>query len=273
VNCAVAGNASPRDVIAFPGAGGFGGEFRALRGVLDTLPGDARFVALQYPGRGGANAPAASFDDLVAKCAARSAEAARPRPVLLGHSFGALVAYATAVALEAAGTGVGALVAVGADAPDRVTLPVEAAASREAARAYLDSIGDDILGRAPDDEWREIIVDTAWRDLVLLTGFPGPAPVKLRCPVLAVRGRDDRITADDRMAAWADTTEGGFDLASLPGGHTDMLSSPEFLALVSAVVASGATDLPDRAPATPSTRGEHVAVVTAKFSTQQEVFR
>lgn len=220
-------------VVAFPGAGGFGGEFRALRGVLGTSSRGARLVALRYPGRGGANAPAASFGDLVANCVARSAEVARPRPVLLGHSFGAFVAYATAVALEAAGTEVGTLVVVGADAPDRVELPVEAAASREAARAYLESIGDDVLGAVPDDEWREIVIDTAWRDLMLLAEFPGPAQDKLRCPVLAVRGRDDRITADDRMAAWADTTEGGFDLVALPGGHSDVLSSPEFLARVS----------------------------------------
>lgn len=227
------GSGAPRRVVAFPGAGGFGGEFRTLRGAL---PSGSRLVALQYPGRDDEQPGETSFDDLVAACAARIREPSGSGCVLLGHSFGAFVAYATASALEAAGTEVAALVVVGADAPDRVTLPVEAARSREATRAYLDGIGDDVLGQAPNDEWRAIVVDAAWRDLVVLAGFPGPAGEKLRCPVLAVRGRADPVTADDRMAAWADTTAGGFTSASLPGGHTDVMSSPEFLDRVSAIV-------------------------------------
>lgn len=231
-------NGPPRDVIAFPGAGGFGGEFRALRGAL---PAGARLVALRYPGRGAALPAVTSFDDFTAACVARIRELSGSPYVLVGHSFGAFVAYAAASALQAAGTGVAALVVVGADAPDRVRLPVEAARSREATRAYLEGIDGDVLGQAPDDEWREIVLDTAWRDLALLTGFPGPAEVRLRCPVLAVRGRDDPLTADDRMSTWADTTTGGFVPVSLPGGHMEVLSSPEFLARVSAVVTTAVT--------------------------------
>ncbi|EST26554.1 hypothetical protein N566_23805 [Streptomycetaceae bacterium MP113-05] len=252
------GNGAPRDVVAFPGAGAFGGEFRALRGAL---PSGARLAALQYPGRAAAPPGPTSFEDLVTACAARICDRPGPPCVLLGHSFGAFVAYATASALQAAGTGVAALVVVGADAPDRVRPPVEAARSREATRAYLGGIGDDVLGQVPDDEWREIVVDTAWWDLVLLTAFPGPARVRLRCPVLAVRGRDDPITADDRMSAWAGTTVGGFASASLPGGHTDVLSSPEFLTRVSPLVTrsvvgttgtTGATDAPGPAAEGPA---------------------
>lgn len=241
------GSGASRNLVAFPGAGAFGSEFRALRGAL---PSGARLVALQYPGRAAARPGATSFDDLVSACAARIRALPEPRCVLLGHSFGAFVAYHTASALQAAGSEVAALVVVGADAPDRVRLPVEAARSREATRAYLDGIGDDVLEQAPDDEWREIVVDTAWWDLALLTAFPGPAKERLRCPVLAVRGRDDPITTDDRIAAWSGTTTGAFASASLPGGHTDVLSSPEFLTRMTTAT-TPSTDPPPTGQPTP----------------------
>ncbi|AJE85485.1 putative thioesterase [Streptomyces albus] len=255
---------APRDVVAFPGAGAFGSEFRALR---DALPPGARLLALQYPGRAAAPPGPTSFEALVAACAARIRALPGPPRVLLGHSFGAFLAYATAAALQATGTEVAALVVVGADAPDRVRLPVEAARSREATRAYLEGIGEDVLGQVPDEEWRAIAVDTAWWDLALLTAFPGPAGVRLRCPVLAVRGNEDPITADDRIAAWAATTTGGFASAALPGGHTDVLASPEFLARVGTVVTPPATGTTATAGTTATVGTADTAGTTATVGT------
>jgi surfactin synthase thioesterase subunit len=230
-------NGCPRDVVAFPGAGSFGQEFRLLR---NRLAGDARLVALQYPGRTGPDqgTPATSFGDLVAACVSRARERSLAGCVLAGHSFGAYVAYATASALEAAGTVVDALVVVGANAPDRLSLPEDAVRTREGAWEFLTGIGEDVVGPVPDEEWREIVMETAWRDLVLLSEFPGPAPARLHGPVLAVRGQDDPLTAEDRMSGWADTTDGEFALVSLPGGHSDVLAAPAFLDRMAALVTS-----------------------------------
>lgn len=220
-----------RVVVAFPGAGSYGREFRPLR---DRLAGAARLVTLQYPGRSGPDqgTPAASFDDLVAACVARVRDRCPAGCVLVGHSFGGYVAYATAAAL---GTDVEALVVVGANAPDRFSLPAEATRSPEGARAFLARAGEDGPGPAPGSEWAELAAATAWRDLVLLAGFPGTARARLRGPVLAVRGADDPLTAEDGMAGWADTTDGGFALVSAPGGHSGVLGGPEFLDRVAAL--------------------------------------
>lgn len=227
-------NGETPHVVAFPGAASFGSEFRPLR---SRLSGAARLVTLQYPGRSGSiqGAPAKSFDDLVAGCAARVRERFAPGRVLVGHSFGAYVAYATAAALEAAGTAVGALVVVGANAPDRVSVPEAAVRSREDAWEFLTGIGDDVVGPMPSEEWREVVMETAWRDLVLLSEFPGPARTRLHCPVLAVRGLDDPVAAEDRMSGWATVTDGTSALVSLPGGHSDVLAAPEFLDRVAAI--------------------------------------
>jgi surfactin synthase thioesterase subunit len=230
-------NGRSRDVVAFPGAGSYGREFRPLR---NRLPGGTRLVTLQYPGRNGLDqgTPAKSFDDLVAACVSRFRERSPAGRVLVGHSFGAYVAYATASALASAGTVVDALVVVGANAPDRFSLPEHAVRSREGAWEFLTGIGEDVVGPLPDEEWRELVVETAWQDLVLLSEFPATAPARLRGPVLAVRGLDDPLTTEGRMSGWADTTDGAFALVSSPGGHSDVLASPEFLDRVAALAAS-----------------------------------
>jgi surfactin synthase thioesterase subunit len=230
-------NRRPRDVVAFPGAGSYGGEFHALR---RGLAGGARLVTLQYPGRTGPDqgTPATSFDALVAACVARILRRSRAGCVLVGHSFGAYVAYATAVALEAGGTCVDALVVVGANAPDRLALPEHAVRTREGAWEFLNTLGDDVVGSVPGERWRELVMETVWRDLVLLSEFPGTASARLRGPVLAVRGLEDPLAAEDRMSGWAGVTDGGFARVSLPGGHSGVLTAPEFVDRVAALIAS-----------------------------------
>lgn len=48
--------------------------------------------------------------------------------------------------------------------------------------------------------------------------------------------QSDRVTAEDAMSGWADTTDGRFALVSSPGGHSDVLASPEFLDRVAALI-------------------------------------
>lgn len=216
-------DAEPAGTVLFPGAGSFGGEFTAL---LDAL-GPAAWL-VRYPGRHGRDfgVPAGSFDALVRACAEQVSRRAPAGAVLVGHSFGAYVAYATAVRLRAAGTAVSALVVVGAVGPGRLTVPADATGTPAGAAAYLDRVDPTVLAGAPSDEWREVVVETTVQDLRLLREFAAGPAGRLDRPIRAARGEADPLTSDAGVGEWADRTDGGFALRVFPGGHSDLLRSP-----------------------------------------------
>ncbi|HEY5832839.1 thioesterase II family protein [Streptomyces sp.] len=209
--------------VFFPGAGSFGREFQLL---VDALKPAAWLV--KYPGRYGKDfgVPAESFDGVVRACTEQIARRAPARPVLFGHSFGAYVAYATALRLQDAGIGVSALVAVGASAPGRLEVSEQATGTLSDAATYLDSVDPGALADAPSDDWREVVVETAVHDLRLLRQFDAAASTGVHCPILAVRGDADPLTSDAGVREWEHSTDGVFSLRVFPGGHSDFLRSP-----------------------------------------------
>ncbi|MEU9041627.1 MULTISPECIES: alpha/beta fold hydrolase [unclassified Kitasatospora] len=211
-------------VVVFPGAGSFGTE---LRGLL-SASGPSAWLT-RYPGRLGRDfgRAAGTFEEVVRSCVAQ-VERRRPvRPVLVGHSFGAYVAHATARELAELGTEVAALVVVGANAPALLTVPEPPTLHRSDTVAYLEGIDPGLL---PDegDEWREIVIDTAMQDLRLLRESTGSTVREVSCPILAVRGAEDPLTSTDGIGAWADATSGSFVSRTFPGGHSDLLDTPAF---------------------------------------------
>ncbi|MEW2527984.1 alpha/beta fold hydrolase [Streptomyces sp. NPDC047071] len=210
--------------VFFPGAGSFGTEFRPLTQALGVPS-----FPVRYPGRPGRDfgTPAASFDAVVRACADQITRRSAVRPLLFGHSYGAYVAYATAAHLGEAGVEVAALVAVGAAGPGLLRVPERASAGPAEAAAYLDWADPGVLADAPSDEWRAVVAETTAQDLCLLRQFtPAKAPA-LRCSVLAARGIEDPLTTDETIAGWQHATTGPFTRHTFPGGHSDLLHSPE----------------------------------------------
>ncbi|AXI76789.1 thioesterase II family protein [Peterkaempfera bronchialis] len=211
-------------IVVFPGAGSFGTE---LRGLLAEL-GPSAWLA-RYPGRFGRDfgQGAGTFQEVVRSCVAQVERRRPSRAVLVGHSFGAYAAHATARELEELGTVVSALVVVGATAPALLTVPEPPTLRRSDTVAYLEGIDPDLL---PDeaDEWREIVIDTTMQDLRLLREFTTSQVREVRCPILAVRGAADPLASTSGIGAWADATSGGCTREEFPGGHSDLLRTPEF---------------------------------------------
>jgi surfactin synthase thioesterase subunit len=212
-----------RSTVFFPGAGSFGSEFQLL---VDALKPAAWLV--KYPGRYGTDfgVPAESFDGVVRACTKQIASRAPARPVLFGHSFGAYVAYATALRLQEAGIEVSALVAVGASAPGQLEVPEQATGTPSDAATYLDRVDPSALADATSDDWREVVAETAVHDLRLLMQFDAASSTSVHCPILAVRGDADPLTSDAAVAEWEQSTDGVFSLHIFPGGHSDFLRSP-----------------------------------------------
>jgi surfactin synthase thioesterase subunit len=209
--------------LVLPGAGSFGSELKPL---LDELRPAARIA--RYPGRFGRDfGRDTTFAEVVDACADQARDLPAERVILVGHSFGAYVAHATAAELERRGTPVHALVVVGANAPQLLAVPQALGSDRSAVAAYLERIDPHLLPD-PSDEWRDVVLDTAMRDLRLLTHYgtaPRPHP---RCPVFAARGATDPLTSTEGTAGWAGATAGTCAQRTFPGGHSDLLTTSAF---------------------------------------------
>lgn len=217
-----------RPLVLFPGAGSFGSEFRALRSAAGP---DSR--VMRYPGRNGPDAGGpTSFETIVASCADQIARLPSGQAMLFGHSYGAYLAYATAVALGRRSVEVSLLMVAGASAPDLLRVPLEATGSPEAAAAYLDAVDPGRLtGAAP--EWREAVAETVQQDLRVLATLALPSPpVRLSCPIVGLRGAGDPLTSDTSLAGWRRYTRRDFRGRTFEGGHSDLLGDPRLAALV-----------------------------------------
>jgi surfactin synthase thioesterase subunit len=205
------------DVVLFPGAGSFGAEFRTL---LREFAPSAWLV--RYPGRAGRDfgRGAASFPELVRSCEDQVRRRHPSRPVLVGHSFGAYVAFAVAARSN---TPISALVVAGANSPRRARVPEPVTLDRAALGAYLDGLYPESDASA---EWAEVVLETAMRDLRLLREFTPSEYPALRCPVHAVRGETDRLTTMAGLGEWQSVTSGEVTHREFAGGHSDLLQTP-----------------------------------------------
>ncbi len=226
------GGAQPgaRLVVFFPPAGA---DQRIAVPLLDGLAG-LHVAVVRLPGRGVRSEEPDPRDvrEVITEMADAVVEVGGPPPVLVGHSFGGLLAFAVAYALEQRGHRVGALVPVAATGPGAWEQVLERSKAEgedpishveRRVRRVLDlgALPDAVAG---DDEQRALAVAQLRTDIAMsVHGMPGG---QLRCPVAAVFARDDHLVGDDAAASWQQSTTGGFDAVTVPGDHFFYRSAP-----------------------------------------------
>jgi surfactin synthase thioesterase subunit len=202
-------------LVCVPPAGSGASFFRTWRSELPI-------TALQLPGRENrlADPTPERLSALTADLLPRLEEAAAGyRTVaVLGHSFGAMVAYELCRALSLKDRRA-ILVASGAAIPGRLMhdpvshLPATELATRIAA----------ITGYAhpamEDPELLELIIPALRNDLRLHDEYAPAYPPLTAVPVLGVRGREDRLIPGSAVREWAHLTTGPFHYAEVSGGH------------------------------------------------------
>ncbi|MDH2427298.1 alpha/beta fold hydrolase [Sphaerisporangium sp. TRM90804] len=207
-----------------PNAGGGTAHYNRWR---PALPG-VEIVPLELPGHGGrlAEPPARDLDALVDQLAG-VVDSRPPGPfALLGHSFGALVAYE--LALRPRADAPAALIVCGRDAPGGpARTPVHTLPDEEfiARLRRLGGIPDEV---ARHPELLRLYLPALRADLEMAAAHRGPAGRMLGIPVTAFGTRDDTLTTPNGLAAWARATTGPFSLTLLPGTHF-FLHEPGFL--------------------------------------------
>lgn len=202
----------------FPFAGGSASYY----GSWSAHFGDpVELVPVQLPGRGPrmADPHPASIGELAAELAGHIA-AAPTRPLLFGHSMGAILAFEVARSLRERLCPAEYLFVSGRPAPT-ITQPrtsistLPRAELVEVLRRY---------GAAPQevlahDELLDVLLPMLRRDFAMIESYRYAPGQPLDCPVFAWCGTEDPDVTPGLMAGWARESAGAFDLRVRGGGH------------------------------------------------------
>lgn len=166
---------------------------------------------------------------------------ATDRIALLGHSFGAVLAFEVARRLSV----------------DRARPPVHLFASGSAdptaslGRNSAALPDDEFIARVEqiagyrhpalaEPELREILLPVLRADVALHESYRADPEPRLSTPITAVRGVNDHIVSAADCAGWKRVTEAGCAVVELPGGHMYLADNPApLLELVHRTLAGG----------------------------------
>jgi surfactin synthase thioesterase subunit len=210
-------NATAR-LVCLPHAGGSATFFLPVAAALSP---SVDVVAIQYPGRQDRRAER-PIDDM-AVIADRIHAILRRQPelplILFGHSMGAVIGFEVTRRLEADKHGPMRLIASGRRAPathrdETVHLRDDAGILAEVRK--MSGTASSVLG---DDEMMRAALPALRADYRATETYTCPPDVAVDCPITALTGDNDPKTTLEEAKAWAEQTNGAFDLHVYNGGH------------------------------------------------------
>lgn len=211
-------------LICFPPAGAGAGFFREWAA---SLPG-IRIVPVQLPGREErfGEEPEEDAAAIARSIAAAIAAEGWDRPVLLGYSYGALLAFETAMQLEADGIDISGVITMARAAPQTTPQPTVADLDDTAFLDYVRRLG----GLPPEvdevPEFVELMLPVMRADFRANDLYARAESERLRCPIHTITGTTDAATANGRDTAWAGRTEAKHELIRIDGGHFFINDNP-----------------------------------------------
>lgn len=201
-----------------------GGTSLTYRSWAATLPSGIEVRTLQLPGRQErlAEEPFTALAPLLDRLREAFEAELDGRPyVLFGHSFGALLGYRLAVAMEESGGDGPALLAVSGWAPGLASAGELDALPEMSDRELLARIAE--FGLVPEEVTADpallaAVVPAMRGDFSVARDFRDDGAA-VACPVAAYCGASDPILAPGAMSAWAERTSRFLGVTEFPGGH------------------------------------------------------
>lgn len=222
------GAVRPTTLICLPFAGAGASFFRPWK----ALGGDhTEVLPLRLPGRERLidSEPYRSVEQAVEGLLPQVHAGVDPlrRTVLFGHSLGAVLAYELACRLTDGGADLGGLVVSGAPAP---WVGRERRATGLPDDDFILCV-QDFAGCAHEalehPEIREIVLPTLRADVEMHENYRPSRDAPLPAPIIAIRGRDDRLVTAGQAGQWARATSRDFTLVEVPGGHMYLTDGAE----------------------------------------------
>ncbi|OLM31345.1 Thioesterase [Pseudonocardia sp. Ae717_Ps2] len=205
-------------IVVLPHAGGWPSAFRSWIGLV---PADVELLAAHLPGRGtrSTETPLRRTGPIVAQLADEVAGRDPLPTVVLGHSFGSVLAYELTRALERRGMPP-RLVAVSARQPPCFPSrpPYSHRLSDDDLVRHVHRIGGAPDGVADPGGLLRPSLPAIRADLEALETYRRP-PNGTNVPIVALCATDDPIVIAERMFLWSVETTSDFRRLSFDGGH------------------------------------------------------
>jgi medium-chain acyl-[acyl-carrier-protein] hydrolase len=189
-----------------------------------AAPSALEIVCVQLPGRGARSLDAhpSSLEEITTALCPLLESLGEEPCALFGHSFGALVAFESARALQRCHlTAPRALLVSGRSAPSLP--PLHAPLHQLAAQELFERVAERYRGIPPEvvaePSLQRLFVPALRADLSIDERYRyQPAP-PLTMPICVLRGHDDATTPEPRMLPWRTETQASCSLHTMRGGH------------------------------------------------------
>jgi surfactin synthase thioesterase subunit len=214
-------------LVVFPYAGLGGSLAAGLARVLD-LP--VAVHGVQLPGREGrlSEAPLTQMADVVEAVLPALAGLTGSPVILMGCSFGALIAYEVAVRLAAMGARPHRLVALACAAPHLNRKPTGLGVLADG--EFVEAI-DRQFGGVPDVikqnvELRQLLLPALRADMQLFDTYRWSRRPRLDVPLLTIAASDDRQVSPAELMAWGELAAASAQHRIVDGGHFVVRENP-----------------------------------------------
>jgi surfactin synthase thioesterase subunit len=219
-----------RSIFLFPYGGGSASSYRAY---ADVFPGDiGRVVPVEIPGRGRRSHE--EYAKSIQECAAlalQEIDTTNEGYILHGHCMGALLAFEAIKLIEASGRQLPRfMVASGRNAPNHANDWLRRVPGLDDRSLFTELQELGAVPRRLSFAMGQHFLAVLRHDQVMFSNYD-PGETRISVPILALAGRDDKMTNAEALAEWADYTSKFLSVEWLDGQHYFIFDQPDRVAL------------------------------------------
>lgn len=210
-----------------------GGSASSYRSYVNGFPSDiGRVVPVEIPGRGKRSHE--EYAKSIKECAAlalQEIDTESERYILHGHCMGALLAFEAINLIEASGRQLPIfMVASGRNAPRHINDWLRRVPELDDRSLFgeLQELGG--IPRGLSFAMVQHFLTVIRNDQAMIRDYD-PGETRINVPILALAGRDDKMTNAAALADWEDYTSKFLSIEWLDGQHYSFLGQPDRVAL------------------------------------------